>query len=292
MARSDGGPAPSHEGSPTPSHEGWRAPDLVVDRLGVVVHPSSALLASAAAELAAETIRSAVENRGTANAMFATGNSQLEFTDALVSLGAEIPWHRVVVFHMDEYVGIEPDHPAGFAKWIRERIVERVRPMQAHLIDASAEPEDECARYAALLKENPLDLCCLGIGENGHLAFNDPPDADLSDPSDLRVVTLEESCRLQQVNEGHFPEVSAVPRQAITVTVPALLRAGRVIAVVPEARKAEPVFAALGGPVSSDCPASALRTKLDATLHLDPGSASLLKGWHHEPRSVQSDKRL
>ena len=97
-------------------------------------------------------------------------------------------------------------------------------------------------RYAGLLKENPLDLCCLGIGENGHLAFNDPPDADLSDPSDLRVVTLEESCRLQQVNEGHFPEVSAVPRQAITVTVPALLRADRVIAVVPEARKAEPVL--------------------------------------------------
>jgi glucosamine-6-phosphate deaminase len=248
----------------------------VVDRLGVYVHPSSSDLAAAAADQAATAIRSAVENHGVANAMFATGNSQLEFTDALVASTMDIPWHRVVIFHMDEYVGIEPDHPAGFAKWIRERIVERVRPMQAHLIDASADPEEECARYAALLKENPLDLCCLGIGENGHLAFNDPPDADLSDPSDLRVVTLEESCRLQQVNEGHFPDVQAVPRQAITVTVPALLRAHRVIAVVPESRKAEPVSAALNGPISSACPASALRTKLDAALHLDPGSASRL----------------
>ncbi|MGO9342766.1 MAG: 6-phosphogluconolactonase [Acidimicrobiales bacterium] len=266
----------SSEG-PQLRNEGWRAPDLVVDRLNVYVHPSSADLARAAADQAAAAIRTAVENHGVANAMFATGNSQLEFTEALVSESFDIPWHRVVIFHMDEYVGIEPDHPAGFAKWIRERIVQRVRPLRAHLIDSSADPEEECERYASLLKDNPLDLCCLGIGENGHLAFNDPPDADLSDPRDLRVVTLEESCRLQQVNEGHFPQVSAVPAQAITVTVPALLRAARVIAVVPESRKAGPVFSALNGPVSSACPASALRTKLDAALHLDPGSASRIR---------------
>ena len=149
-------------------------------------------------------------------------------------------------------------------------------PLAAYLIDASTDPELECVRYSELLKDNPLDLCCLGIGENGHLAFNDPPGADLSDPLDLRVVTLEESCRIQQVNEGHFPGLSSVPEQAITVTVPALLRARKVVAVVPEARKAQPVFAALNGPVSSACPASALRTKLDASLHLDQASASLL----------------
>jgi glucosamine-6-phosphate deaminase len=262
---------------PVLRNEGWRTPDLVVDCLNVYIHPSSADLARAAADQAAEAIRAAVENRGFASAMFATGNSQLEFTEALVSADLDIPWHQVVIFHMDEYVGIDRDHPAGFAKWIRERIVERVKPKSAHLIDASADPEAECNRYASLLRESPLDVCCLGIGENGHLAFNDPPDADLSDPRDLRVVTLEESCRLQQVNEGHFPEVSAVPEQAITVTIPALLRADRVIAVVPESRKAEPVFAALNGPVSSTCPASALRTKLDATLHLDPGSASRIR---------------
>jgi glucosamine-6-phosphate deaminase len=257
-------------------NEGWRPPDLVVDDLRVYAHPSSAALATAAAEEAAQVVRAAVDVRGVANAMFATGNSQLEFIEELVRNAAEIPWHRVIVFHMDEYVGVDPEHPAGFAKWIRERIVDRVRPMRAHLIDGRADPIEESKRYATLLERNPLDLCCLGIGENGHLAFNDPPGADLADPSDVRVVTLEEACKRQQVNEGHFPTMSEVPAQAITVTIPALLRAGRVVAVVPEARKADSVAAALQGPVSSECPASALRTKTGATLHLDPDSASRL----------------
>jgi glucosamine-6-phosphate deaminase len=208
--------------------------------------------------------------------MFATGNSQLEFTQTLVGMGSEVPWHRVVVFHMDEYVGIHEEHQAGFAKWIRERIVDRARPMTANLIDAAADPIAECERYSKLLEENPLDLCCLGIGENGHLAFNDPPDADLHDPALVRVVTLAESCRMQQVNEGHFPGLWSVPEQAITVTIPALLSPARVIAIVPEARKAEPVRVALEGPISSDCPASALRTKVGASLHLDPDSAGAI----------------
>jgi len=258
------------------AHEGWRPPDLVAGELRVYAHPSSAALAAAAADEAAQVMRAAVEARGVANAMFATGNSQLELTEELVANAAEVPWHRVVLFHMDEYVGIGPDHPAGFAKWIRERIVDRVRPMKAHLIDGRADPLEESKRYASLLAENPLDLCCLGIGENGHLAFNDPPDADLTDPLDVRIVNLEDACKLQQVNEGHFKTISEVPTQAITVTIPALLRARRVIAVVPEARKAEPVAAALKGPVSSACPASALRTKVGATLHLDAASASRL----------------
>jgi glucosamine-6-phosphate deaminase len=260
------------------THEGWRPPDLTVDDLQVYVHPSGAALGAAAADEAAEVIRAAVEARGVANAMFATGNSQLEFTDALIARSADIPWHRVVLFHMDEYVGIDADHPAGFAKWIRERIVERTNPMQAYLLDPEADPEVECARYTELLAENPLDLCCLGIGENGHLAFNDPPDnADLSDPLDVKIVTLEQSCRLQQVNEGHFSSIATVPERAITVTVPALLRAGRVIAIVPEARKAAPVAASLEGPISAACPASALRTKVGATLHLDPDSAARIR---------------
>ena len=261
---------PRDEGIPRP-------PDEVVDKLRVFIHPSSFALASAAAEEAAEVLRGAVEARGVAHAMFATGNSQLEFTQALVAGGMEIPWHRVVVFHMDEYVAIPPDHPAGFAKWIRERIVEVVRPLRSYLIDSGADPADECQRYSDLLVENPLDLCCLGIGENGHLAFNDPPGADLNDPLSVRVVTLEESCRLQQVNEGHFPDISSVPAQAITVTIPGLLSAERVVAVVPEGRKAQPVARSLRGPISSECPASALRTKVGASLHLDPSSGSLLE---------------
>ena len=169
-----------------------------------------------------------------------------------------------------------PDHPAGFQRWIRERIVEPARPKAAYYVEGLGDAQAECARYTDLLRGHPLDLCCLGIGENGHLAFNDPPVADFDDPLDVKVVELDAGCRRQQVNEGHFPDVDAVPTRAITVTIPALLRAGRVLAIVPEARKAEPVRDALTGPVSTRCPASALRTITHATLHLDSGSASLL----------------
>jgi glucosamine-6-phosphate deaminase len=248
-----------------------------VDALTVRVHAGPEALARAAADQAATAIRAAVMSRGTAHAMFATGNSQLAFIDALVER-PDIAWSEVVVFHMDEYVGVGAEHPAGFRRWIRERIVERVRPRGAFYLDGLADPDDECARYGELLRRHPLDLCCLGIGENGHLAFNDPPVADFDDPLDLKVVVLDRDCRLQQVHEGHFPTVDDVPAQALTVTIPALLRARSVVAVVPEARKARPVQRALTGPVSTNCPASALRGQAHATVHLDPESAGLL-GW-------------
>jgi glucosamine-6-phosphate deaminase len=248
-----------------------------VDALAVRVHPDPGALARAAAAEAAGILRAAVRDRGVAHAMFATGNSQLAFVDALVAL-PDVPWAAVVVFHMDEYVGVGPDHPAGFCRWIRTRIVEQVDPRAAHYLDGLADPADECPRYGALLGAHPLDLCCLGIGENGHLAFNDPPVADFDDPLDVKVVTLDGACRRQQVGEGHFPSMAKVPAQAMTVTVPALLRAGHVLAVVPEARKVAPVAAALLGPVTTACPASALRTHPSATLHLDPDAADGL-GW-------------
>jgi len=250
--------------------------ERTVDRLRVEIHPDPAALAAAAAERAAAVLRDAVERRGEAHAMFATGNSQLAFVDRLVTSTEGVPWSDVVVFHMDEYVGVGPDHPAGFVRWIRERIVEPARPRAAHYLDGLADPEAECARYAALLTRLPLDLCVLGIGENGHLAFNDPPVADFDDPLDLKVVELDAACRAQQVHEGHFADVGAVPTHALTVTVPALLRAARVLAVVPEDRKAEPVRAALEDPITTACPASALRRAGDATLVLEPASARLL----------------
>jgi glucosamine-6-phosphate deaminase len=178
---------------------------------------------------------------------------------------------------MDEYVGISEDHPASFRRYIRERIAEVVHPAVVHYVNGSApDPEAECSRYAGLLRTHPLDLCCMGIGENGHLAFNDPGVADFLDPRDLKVVELDDACRRQQVDEGHFPDVDAVPRLAITVTIPALLRASSVVVVCPEARKAPAVKAALEGPVTTDCPASILTTQEHATLYLDAGSASLL----------------
>jgi glucosamine-6-phosphate deaminase len=252
--------------------------ERTVERMLVRAHPDSQALARDAADRAAAVLREAVATRGVAHAMLATGNSQLEFVDTLVTSTATtgVPWGDVVVFHMDEYVGVGPDHPAGFQRWVRERISDRVRPRRAHYIDGLADPEAECRRYAGLLLDHPLDICCLGIGENGHLAFNDPPVADFDDSLDMKVVELDSDCRLQQVHEGHFPDMDFVPRLALTATIPALLRARTVLAVVPEARKAEPVRAALTRPVSTACPASVLRTRDNVTLFVDPGSAALL----------------
>ncbi len=247
-----------------------------VDGATVRVHADVAAMARAAADEALEVMRAAVEARGSAHVMFATGNSQLAFVQQLVEETAGVPWPDTVVFHMDEYVGVGPDHPAGFQRWIRQRIVEPAHPKAAYYLEGLGDPEVECLRYRDLLRSHPLDLCCLGIGENGHLAFNDPPVADFADRRDVKVVELEAACRMQQVNEGHFAALDAVPTHAITVTIPALLRAGRVLAVVPEARKAEPVREALTEPISTSCPASALRTSAHATIHLDQDSARLL----------------
>ena len=191
-----------------------------------------------------------------------------------------VPWSDTVVFHMDEYVGVGPDHPAGFQRWIRERIVEPARPEGRLLRGGPGRPRSGVPPLRRPPAAHPLDLCCLGIGENGHLAFNDPPVADFADPLDVKVVELEAACRLQQVNEGHFPDLDDVPAHAITVTIPALLRAGRVLAIVPEARKAEPVAAALTGPITTACPASALRTisRPPSTSSPTPPDCSPLEG--------------
>jgi glucosamine-6-phosphate deaminase len=250
--------------------------DTVVDALHVRVFPDSRALSVAAAEHASAATRAAIAARGVAHAMFATGNSQFDFLDALVD-DASVDWTRVIGFHMDEYVGIAADHPASFRRYLRERLVERVALAAFHFVEGDAPDADaECARYAALLRGHPLDVCCLGIGENGHLAFNDPGVADFEDPLDVKVVELDDACRRQQVGEGHFPDVAAVPTHAITVTIPALLRASTVLAIVPEARKAEPVRRALRGPIETACPASILRTQPHATLFLDAESAALL----------------
>lgn len=250
--------------------------ELVVDSLRVEAFEDVASLAARAAADAAGVIGDAVGERGVANVMLATGNSQLVFLDALAARD-DIAWDRVVGFHMDEYLDMGADHPASFRRYMRERVVERMHPGTFHELAGDApDPEAECARYAALLRAHPLDVCCLGIGENGHLAFNDPDVADFDDPRDVKIVELDQTCRAQQVGEGHFATLDDVPRRALTVTIPALLRAERVLAIVPEARKAEPVHRALYGPISTACPASVLRRHPGATLYLDAASASAL----------------
>jgi glucosamine-6-phosphate deaminase len=237
------------------------------------VLPDPGALAAAAAVDAAALVRDAVAAKGQASVMFASGNSQLAFLDRLTADPA-MPWARITGFHMDEYVGIGPDHPAGFARYMRDRIVARTDIATFHVIDGTAPAEEECIRYGALLATHPLDLCVLGIGENGHLAFNDPPVADFDDPFPVKVVELDDACRRQQVGEGHFPDVGAVPTTAITVTIPALLDAARLIVVAPDARKAAPVAAALAGPVTTACPASILQTVDHAVVYLEPASAA------------------
>jgi glucosamine-6-phosphate deaminase len=249
---------------------------FTVDALDVRVFDDDAAMARTAAADAVRAIDDALAARGAANIMLATGNSQLAFISELVQR-REVPWDRVTAFHMDEYVGLAPTHPASFQKYMRERVA-AVLPVRAfhYLQGDAADPAAEAERYAALLHDHPLDLCCLGIGENGHLAFNDPGVADFDDPVAVKIVELDDACRRQQVGEGHFASVAAVPARAITVTIPALLRARRVLAIVPERRKAAPVQACLEGPIGTACPASILRTQRQATLLLDRDSASNL----------------
>ena len=249
---------------------------FTADQLAVRVFDDVGALAKAAAADGAQAVRDAIAARGAANVMLATGNSQLQFLSELVTY-ADVDWSRVTAFHMDEYVGLPPTHSASFQRYMRERVA-AVLPFREfnYLTGDTGDAQAEADRYTGLLRAHPLDLCCCGIGENGHLAFNDPPVADFDDPADVKIVALEPASRRQQVAEGHFATVDDVPTHAITVTIPALLRAGRVLAIVPETRKAAPVRDALEGPVTTACPASYLRTQPHATLYLDAESASLL----------------
>jgi glucosamine-6-phosphate deaminase len=244
-----------------------------VDDLDVRVFATEQELADAAAADAADAIQSALARNGRANVMWATGNSQLAFLAALTARD-DVDWNRVVGLHMDEYVGMDDRHRASFARYMRERVVEVVHPAAFHYVDGTNHAVRECARYTEVLRAHPLDLCCLGVGENGHLAFNDPPFADFDDAHDVKEVELDDASRRQQVGEGHFATLDDVPRTAITVTIPALLRAARVLAIVPEMRKADAVRRALEEPISTSCPASVLRRTPHASLYLDQGSAA------------------
>lgn len=249
---------------------------LAFDALTVKVFDDVASLAGAAAQDAARALRGAIDSRGEANVMLATGNSQLAFLAELVQF-TDIAWDRVRAFHMDEYVHLSPSHPASFRRYMRERVASRLPLKEFHYLEGdTADADAEARRYEALLRAHPLDLCCCGIGENGHLAFNDPPVADFADPRDVKVVPLELASRRQQVGEGHFATLDDVPTHAITVTIPALLRAGSVLVIVPEARKAQPVHDALYGPISTACPSSILRRYPNATLYLDAESSARL----------------
>ncbi len=250
--------------------------EFTTEQLPVSIYPSNAALGVAAALEARDIINAAIAARGESNIIIATGNSQLTFLHALRDLDG-IDWGRVEVFHMDEYLGLAPDHPASFPYFLHQHIIDAVKPRAFHPVPNSPKDiETACRGYEALLRSHPADLCALGIGENGHLAFNDPPYADFDDPVWVKVIELAPASRRQQVGEGHFTGLDEVPTHAITLTIPALLSAKRVLAMVPEARKADAVYHSLHDPISESCPATLLRRTPHAHLYLDPDSSARL----------------
>lgn len=231
-----------------------------------------------AADEIAAAIRNVLSQKETCNVIFAAAPSQNEVLAALIAR-TDIEWGRVNAFHMDEYIGLAPDAPQGFANFLRAAIFDRVPLRTVNCLDGAAASRDaaaECARYSELLREYPVDITCMGIGENGHIAFNDPPVADFDDPVLVKPVALDEICRNQQVHDGCFASLDDVPTHALTLTVPVLMRAKHVFCVVPAPAKAPAVRDTLLGEISTACPASILRRHPDAVLYLDEDSAALL----------------
>ena len=245
------------------------------DALKVKIFSDEKDMGESAAEFVANHINLAIKNNSSANLILATGTSQFAFLEALQR--AVINWKKVSVFHLDEYKGISDRHPASFRKYLKERILNIVKPGKVYLIDGDAEnPEEEAVRYEALLKDHPIDIACIGIGENGHIAFNDPPVADFYDTKLVKIVELDEACRKQQLGEGWFPTIDDVPKEALTLTIPAIMSCKTISCVVPGKRKAGAVQNTLNGPISTTCPASILRNHPDSVLFLDSAAASLI----------------
>jgi glucosamine-6-phosphate deaminase len=231
-------------------------------------------LGRAAAQKAADAIRQAIQKNGEARVIAATGASQFELLDALTSQPG-IAWDRVELFHLDEYIGLPATHPASFRKYLRTRLIDKVGITHSHLLDGEQDPADVIREVGAALRKSPIDIALVGIGENGHLAFNDPP-ADFETEEPYLVVMLDEACRKQQLGEGWFTDLSEVPRQAISMSIRQILQAREIICCVSDARKAHAVVACMEGEISPLAPASILRTHPNTTIYLDKSAAALL----------------
>ncbi|NDJ25069.1 glucosamine-6-phosphate deaminase [Nostoc sp. B(2019)] len=247
-----------------------------VDDLLVQIYNSEVEMAQNVAEIAQKYLQDVLTQQDTAAVLLATGNSQLKFLDALTALDG-VDWSRITLFHLDEYLGITAEHTASFRRYMQERVEKQVNPKKFHYIEGDTlQPVAECDRYTKLLQAQPIDLCCLGIGENGHLAFNDPSVANFQDPYSVKLVKLDTVNRQQQVSTGHFPNLETVPQYAFTLTIPMICSAKKILCLAPEKRKARMVKEILQRSISTDYPASILRQQPQATLFLDVNSASLL----------------
>jgi glucosamine-6-phosphate deaminase len=242
--------------------------------MNLKVFKDKVTLGKAAAEQAARAIRSAIRDRGQARIIAATAASQLEFLDALTR-NPGIDWQSVEVFHLDEYVGLPIDHPGSFRKMLLEQLINKTGIKRYHLLDGDANPTEVTRRVGKALLAGQVDIAFVGVGENGHLAFNDPP-ADFETEEPYLIVTLDEACRRQQVGEAWFADISQVPTHAISMSVRQILKSREILAVVPDTRKAQAVRDCFEGEISPMAPASALRNHPNTTIYLDHNSAALL----------------
>lgn len=244
------------------------------DQLNVKIYSTNTEMGTAAAEYCANIIRDTLHSKPEAHIIVATGASQFTFYDALIGI-KDLDWSKVNIFHLDEYVGMTEQHPASFRKYLKERFIAYIQPKSVFFLNGNApDPLKEAGRYASLLKEVEIDLACIGIGENGHIAFNDPPVADFHDPELVKIVELDTDCRKQQLGEGWFPTLEDVPTHALSLTVPGIMRAKKISCVVPDERKANAIYHTIHDKISEKCPATILRTHENCTLFLDEPSAN------------------
>ncbi|MBO5200139.1 MAG: glucosamine-6-phosphate deaminase [Clostridia bacterium] len=247
---------------------------FIKDKLTVNIYPDRTIMGQAAAKDISDKIKALLKTKKQINMIFAAAPSQRDVLAALVA-DDTIEWDRINAFHMDEYVGLEPTAPQNFGNFLKTHIFDKVPFASVNLIASTGDPEAECQRYAKLLEDNPTDIILMGIGENGHIAFNDPWVADFNDTKKVKVVALDEVCRNQQVNDGCFEAISQVPTHAITLTVPVFADTPNLFCVVPAPTKAKAVEATVNGPVGEHCPATILR-RVTSTLYLDNESSVLL----------------
>lgn len=245
--------------------------EITKDKLKVRIFDDRPSLGAAAAEDITQKIKNILDTKEYANIVFASAPSQNEFLAELS--GKPVEWSRINAFHMDEYVGLPSDAPQGFGTFLKERLFDKVTCREVHYINGNTDPEAECDRYAALLQKYPTDIVCFGIGENTHLAFNDPHVADFNDPKIVKVVDLDHDCRVQQVNDGCFSTIDEVPTHAITITIPALFKTRSAIAVVPGKLKANAIYHTLNSEIGEQYPSTILRMHPDTTLYIDVNSA-------------------
>lgn len=240
----------------------------------IFITENSQELGQLAGKAAAELIRAAIAAKGEANIILATGTSQFETLKQLLS-EPDIDWAQVTMFHLDEYIGLPDSHPASFRKYLKERFIVNVSLKAAHLINAETNPEAECQRLSELIQQHPIDIALVGIGENGHLAFNDPP-ADFDTEQPYIIVDLDEACRRQQLGEGWFPSLESVPSQAISMSIRQIMKSAHIICSVPDERKAEAVKNSVEQPVGNQYPASILQQHPSCSLYLDKAASQLL----------------